>query len=292
MRREETIDPTRIPAELTQREFEISVRKLADDLAYGEDNSVYTGSGVDYAQSRPFVTGDSVRDIDWRVTARTDRFHVKEYEATKRMPVHLVVDTSGSMHASSRGATKHQLAVVIAGSLALAAIRRLSPVGVADAGERSARFPPSLSRARIFHWMHELRRPEPGARTQLGPRLDEAGQVLKSRTLVIALSDFHDPEGVFALKRLAQRHDAIALHLEDPAERGRLRAGFFRAREAETGRGFVAHGRSRWFGPGRDLAGELGRAGIDYLRLPTDQPFIGPLRRFLRERGVLGRNAR
>ena len=74
-----------ISAELIDRQFEIAVRRLADDLRYGTDMSPYAGSGVDYLQSRPFVDGDPVKDIDWRVTARSGRFHLKEYEAMTKI---------------------------------------------------------------------------------------------------------------------------------------------------------------------------------------------------------------
>ena len=69
----------------------------------------------------------------------------------------------------------------------------------------------------------------------------------RSTSLVIVLSDLHDSTALPAIKRLGQRHDCIVLHLEDPAERGRLRGGLFRAARVETGRTFVAHGWSRWF---------------------------------------------
>ena len=131
--------PHEIPAELTQREFEVFVTRVADDLSYGEDVSSFLGSGIDYAQSRPYVPGDSVRDIDWRGSARPARLFIKEYEALKRVPFLLVVDTSGSMVASSTAVSKFDLACVVAGAVGLAALRRQSPVGLLGAGERPLR---------------------------------------------------------------------------------------------------------------------------------------------------------
>lgn len=285
--------PEELPPQLTDRAFELVVRRLADDVQYGLDASCYLGSGVDYVQSRPFVDGDSVRDIDWPVTGRTGRYHVKQYESLKRLVAYLVVDTSASMAISSTTTSKHALASMLAGALALAAIRRLNPVGVVDAGSRDLHVEPSLSQASTIHWLNALRKVAYDEPTRLTVRLDQLTSYLRTRSLIIVLSDLHDPGALPAIRRVHQRHDVIVLKLEDPAERGRLSAGLVPAIEAESGRMFLANGRSRWFGDtGETPSTVLTDSAVDHLVLATDRDVVAPLQRFLRERGGLFRNAR
>ena len=276
---------------LDGRQFAIAVRRLADSLQYGTDSSPFVGSGVEYAQSRPYEAGDPVKQIDWRVTARMGRPFIKEYEAPKQMPIYLLIDTSGSMCVTSTSMSKYAWAVQIAGGLALAALARMSPVGMIDCGERDLDARPSLSRHRMFLWLHQLRHYRFDEQTTLVEKLDQLSAVLTNRAMLIVLSDLRQPEAATRLKRLAQEHDCVVLQLTDPAERGRLLAGIFRGEEAETGEAFVGHGWSRWFRDD-DTAAELRRGGIDHLELPVNEPFLHRLRGFLLKRDCLGRGAR
>lgn len=276
---------------LDTRQFVLAVKRLADNLSYGTDSSPFLGSGIEYVQSRQYQPGDPVRAIDWRVTARKGKHYVKEFEAPKRLPCYLAIDTSASMTLSSQRRSKYALAVHLAGGLALACLNRASPVGVIGAGGRQLRIEPSLSRDRVLQWLSLLRRFRYDEPTSLGRRLLELAPTLSSRALVIVLSDLHDPRAMPAFKRLAQEHDCVVLQLRDPAETSLRGAGLVRAREAETGRPFLTHGRRRWLPP-ESFARPLARAGVDHLAIDTDRPFVHSLRRFLASRHVLGRGAR
>lgn len=276
---------------LDSRQFLIAVKRLADSLGYGTDRSPFLGQGVEYVQSRRYETGDPVKSIDWRVTARTGKTHVKQFETPKQMPVWLVVDTSASMAISSRSPGKYGLAVQIAGGLALACLERISPVGVVGAGGNDFIVQPSLSKDVLMQWLHKLRACRFDEPTTLGKRLISLEPSLGQRSLVIVLSDCHDPDALPALKLISARHECICLVFRDPAEDRLEGAGIFRAREVETGKDFLSHGGSILSTRER-LATALKQASIDHFVIETGVPFLGALRHFLRARGGLGRRNR
>ncbi|MCE2882907.1 MAG: DUF58 domain-containing protein [Planctomycetaceae bacterium] len=276
------------PESLARGDFDIVIRRLADDLAFGSDTSRLVGSGLEYASSRPYIPGDSVRLLNWRLTARTGRAFVREYEALKRTAAYLFVDTSASMSVRSAARSKLDLAVWIASALGLIAQRRMSPVAVVAGGERRIPMEATLSRTDLWRAIEPLRAHDFGEGTALAARLRETAARAGRASLFVVLSDMHDPDAVAAVTTAAQRHDVAVIHLVDPSEAAPPRAGFFRAREAETGRAFLGTPRTRFADPEATRAALL-RTGADYLRLSTGEAFIPPLRHFLGSRGLLSR---
>lgn len=276
---------------LNSRQFVIAIRRLADSLNYGTDNSPYVGGGIEYVQSRLYQHGDNVKSIDWRVTARTTKYHVKEFESPKRLPVYLLVDTSASMTIASTGRSKYAQAVYIAGGLAFACLDRISPVALIGVGERELRYAPSLSRDKILQWLHRLRTYHTHESTTLAERINELQPTLVERALLVVLSDLHQPEAIGPLKKVAQQHDCVAIQMQDPAEQRMRGVGFVRAREAETGRTFFTRGKRLGMDQ-RLLDEQLKRARVGHLRLRCDMPVDFQLRHFFKTRGLLGQGAK
>ncbi len=273
------------------KQFEILARRAADSLSYGTDFSPSLGPGVEYLQSRPYQIGDSIRAIDWRATARTGKPWVREYETLRQIPCYLLIDTSTSMFVTSHSVSKLQTALRVAGGLALACLDQVRPVGVLGIGETDIHVQPTLRRDTIMQWLLQLSATGQNETTNTGERIRRLQSALNSMTMLILLSDLHDPSAMPAFKLLAARHDCIALQFRDPAERGLPATGYVRGMEAETGMQVNS------LGAGTAVDSEtviqpLRRARVDHMLIDTDRPWLASLRQFLRHRGANTRSAR
>ncbi len=207
------------------------------------------------------------------------------------MPVWLVLDTSASMALASQPPGKYGIALQIAGGIALACLDRVSPVGILGAGGREITIKPSLSRDVLLQWLHSLRTWRFDEPTLLGQRLLALEPSLTQRSLLIVLSDFHDPEAIPTLRLVSARHDTICLVLRDPAEDKLTGAGLFRAREVESGRQLLTHGKNL-LSTTETLTTQLKKSSLDHFVIRLGTPFLGGLRHFLRSRGTASRRNR
>jgi len=269
------------------RKFVIAIRRLADDLSYGLDGSRFLGSGIDYVQSRQYLPGDPVKAMDWRVTARTNKHHIKEYEAQRRIPAWFLIDTSASMVVSSTRQSKYELALHVAGGLALACLDRTSPVGVLGCGARDVHIPPSLAKDQVMQWLLRLRRHGLDEQTMLTRRIRELRPTLQSRSIIVILSDLHEAGAAHSAALLAQEHEVAVVQVQDPAEVSLPGGGFLRAQEAETGRPFTARARRQMVDQLK-IESELRKGGVDHLLLRTGEPYLHKLRHFFRSRTASG----
>lgn len=276
---------------LDSRQFAVAVKKLANSLSYGTDRSPFLGSGVEYVQSRQYQIGDPVRQLDWRVTARTGKPHIKEFETPKRLPCYLLIDTSASMMIGSAQKSKYETALYLAGGLGLACLDRVSPVGVLGVGETDLHVKPTLGRDQILQWLLKLRRFRYDEKTTLSTRLRELQPGLLNRTLLIILSDLYDSPALPLIRQLNQQHECVVVQLKDPAEEGLPGAGFIRGQEAETAQEFVAPAK-RTRTSQEHVKRELRRGGVDHLLIRTDKPYAHLLRHFFASRGIFSRGAR
>lgn len=277
------------------RRLEIRARRVMKNGALGAYDSVFRGHGIEFAEVREYAPGDPFNAIDWKVTARTGRPFVKRFVEERELNVLLTVDVSASTEFGTRGRTKKDLATEVAALLGLAAIRNNDRVGLllfSDAIE--AYIQPRRGRQRLRHLLHELVSQVPSRPgTDVGLALRTAGRVLKTRSLVLVLSDFRDKGFRRDLTALSRRHDVVGFHLTDPGESVLPNAGILEVRDPETGGigildlgdAAVREDLERLATRGIDeISRTFRRAACDQLRLRTDRPYAPDLATFFARR--------
>ncbi len=225
------------------RRIEIKTRGLSDEIFAGRYHTAFRGRGMSFAEVREYRVGDDVRDIDWNVTARSDRAHVKVYEEERELTMMLMVDVSPSRMFGSRELTKKNLTTEIAATLAFSASKNNDKVGCILFSDRIEKFiPPKKGRSHILTIIRELVGFEPiGTGTNISEALRYLVGVNKKRTTSFLLSDMINSEGDMsrledALKIATSKHDIMAVRVYDERDCELPDVGIIEMRDAETGR--------------------------------------------------------
>ncbi len=220
------------------RRLEFSVVRRLDGFLFGDYTGLFYGPSLDLAEVREYVPGDEVRRIDWNVTARTTRLHVRQYREEKELTAWLVVDLSPSMAFGTRRVLKRQLAEEFCGAASYIVTRHGDKVG-AVFFPHPYLVPPRTGRRQALRILHALRTIPPGpptGRTDLGRVLRDLYRMLRRRALVFVVSDFLSQEGwEVPLRQLGHRHDVVAVRVTDPAESELPDVGVLTVQDPETG---------------------------------------------------------
>jgi uncharacterized protein (DUF58 family) len=200
--------------------LELLARTVVDGFINGLHHSPYFGLSVDFAEHRPYMPGDDVRRIDWRVYGRTDRFYVKEFEADTNANFVVVLDISGSMDYGSGRITKLDYARFLAASLTYFSRQQRDRVGVVTFTDRIVDFVPASAK-HLDIVLHTLDRVAAGGSGSLEEPILKITEALTRRSIVLLLSDLYaEPDVVQRSVGLlrARGHDVIIFHVLDPAE--------------------------------------------------------------------------
>ncbi|MGE5927836.1 MAG: DUF58 domain-containing protein [Gemmatimonadota bacterium] len=269
--------------------IELRTRGLVTSLFAGEYRSLFRGQGMEFAEVRAYEHGDDFRAIDWNVSARLASPYVKTFTEERELTVMLVVDQSGSTR-FGEPMTKAALAVEVGAVLALAAAAQNDRVGAllfADEVERVV--PPRKGRRHALRVIRDLIAFAPeGRRTNLAASLTYATRLLRHHSIVVVLSDFLAEGWEKPLRRLAARHEVVAIVVADPRERDLPESGWIELADAETGRRVLVdtsdravRDRVRTLAEKRreERARMLAAAGVDTVQLTTGTDYAIPLRR-------------
>ncbi len=203
--------------------LELQARQVVEGFISGLHKSPFHGFSVEFSQHRPYLPGDSLRFVDWKVYGRTDRYYIKQYEQETNLRAHILLDISKSMQFGSGAMTKFQYASALASAFAYLLIRQKDAAGLMLFDDKIRKtLPPRSVGSYLSQIYAEIEQAAPGKDTEISVVLHEAAQQIHRRGLVIIISDLMDDpaEVLKGLRHFSyDQHEVLVFHLIDPQER-------------------------------------------------------------------------
>ena len=288
--------------EATLRRVELIVTRRLDGLLQGDYQGLLPGHGSEPGEARRYEPGDDVRRIDWAVSARTQRTHVRESIADHELETTLILDRSASLAFGTATTTKAQLALEVAAAVGFVAADRGNRLGVlAVDGDGAEWIRHRTGRAHVHAALRRIARREATGAVALADALVRGARLARRRGLVVVVTDLLDrSDWSGAMRRLTERHDVLVVEIRDPRELALPEMGVLTVVDPETGRrrfvdtssGRLRHRYEEAAAAKRiDLARAVRSSGGDHLALSTDTDWLKPLVAHLVRRRRTGRRA-
>ena len=275
--------------------LDLVARTIVEGFLTGLHKSPYHGLSQEFAEHRPYIAGDEMRRIDWRVYARTDRLYVKESEEETNAPVRLLLDTSASLKFAPRVVSKLDYARYLVAALAYLATRQGDRVGLVCFNEEvSALIPARGGKRHLQTILLALEKLEASGQTRIAPVLLRQASQWKRRGLAVLVSDLYDqPEEIVEAVSRVRRvgHDVVVFHLLDRTEKLLEQRGTYEFHDLETNETILADTdrvrrayRESMENSHAYFRREFQRTGADYAELDTSEPLDKSLAIYLRWR--------
>ncbi len=214
---------------LAARRLNLTGSRPVSSVIAGVHASRFRGRGVDFVESRNYEIGDDIRDLDWRVTARTGRPHTKVFQEERERPVLVLLDLNPSMYFGTRGCLKVVQGARLAALIGWAAIRRGDRVGGLIFNRREhCEIRPAGGRRGVLRMISLISQWAESSATvefsdlghDLAAALERLRRIARPGSLVFLLSDFYAfaPDCERHLSLLRQHNDVVACRVCDPLE--------------------------------------------------------------------------
>ncbi len=273
----------------------ILTRKKVTNIFQGEYESAFKGQGMEFAEVREYYPGDDIRNIGWKVTARTGVPHVKLYNEERELNLFFLVDLSASQSFGSGKGNRTEFAAELTAVLSHAAMKNNDRVSLMAFTDRVELFvPPGKGMNHTMQMVQDLMafKPEHG-KTDINAPLEYLGRIARRHSIVFIISDFMDDSFEHLLKITGRKHELIGLCLTDPAEKELPSGGIVLLTDPETGIETLTDSGSKKVREAfrkaednrRKNTRNLFRAsGGDFLELNTGEDYIKPLSAFFLKR--------
>lgn len=265
------------------KNLQLRAKAVVDGFYNGLHRSPLHGFSVEFSEYRPYTEGDDPRTIDWRLFARTDRYYIKKFEDETNRRCYLAVDQSKSMQYGSLGYSKCEYARTLAATLAYYFHLQRDAVGCLTFEADLIEFVTARHRPGQFQRLLASLDQEPqGSSTNLVRPLELLAEILHHRGLLLLISDFLVPlenlEKRIAFLR-ARRHEIMVFRILDPSELELSGEEAITMVDSETGQRIYVDPtrereryRERFAQHEQQLQDLLGKNGIDYVRMATNEP--------------------
>jgi len=278
--------------------MDLRARVVVEGFISGLHRSPYRGFSVEFAEYRPYMPGDDIRHVDWKVYARTDELFIKSYEEETNLSCHILLDISASMTHGSQGLSKMEYGSFLASSLAYLITRQRDGVGLALFDNALINYLPARTKPAHLHTIFmALEEAKPGRETAMGKPLHDLAEALNRKGLVILISDLlDDPETILDGLRHFRfgGHDIIVFHLLDQEELTFPFTDTTRFVDPESGQELLvvpAVVREEYLRRLNEFIDQYQRsfalANIDYCMLDTSKPLDFGLFAYLAKRSML-----
>ena len=279
------------------RRLELTARRIVEGFLSGMHRSPYFGQSVEFLQHRQYATGDEIRHIDWKVFARQDKLHVKQYEEETNLRLHLMVDRSGSMAYGEGETNKFDYSASLAACLAYLALRQQDATGLFTFDTRVRdTLPAKSNRQQLARILSLLQGVGAEGRTDLPMVAREVTQGIARRGLIVIVTDLLGiDEWVEGLRVMRSRgHDVVLFHVLHDDEldfnfngatrfEGLEQADFLNCNPRALRQGYL-DAMNEFLDTTRRACARL---SIDYMLVRTSDPLDAVLAKFLAVRGSL-----
>ena len=277
------------------KKIQFKAKYMVNDAFAGEYLSVFKGRGMEFEEVREYVPGDDIRNIDWNVTARSNKPYIKTFRDERELVVFFLVDVSASSKFGTHKKFKNEVAAEITALLAYTALRNNDKVGLIIFSDHVEHYiPPKKGRGHVWSLIRDILSYESKAKkTDINVPIEFMNKVMKKKAITFLISDFQGKGFENQLRTFSKKHDLVAISITDPREIEIPNIGYIELEDAETGEAILINTsdlkRVNSFskkarGQIKEKQGFFQKNGIDFLDVRTDGSYFDSLIKFFRKR--------
>ena len=279
--------------------LELRARLVVEGFMVGLHKSPYHGFSVEFTQHRPYMQGDSLKDVDWKVYGKTEKYFIKQYEEETNLKSYILLDISRSMDfVSGESVSKLEYASTLAAALSYMMIKQQDAVGLTLYSNKIIQhLQPKASRPYLQEILKTLSSAAPSETTNTAVCLNSVAEKIKRRGLVIVISDLFDNVRsiISALKHFSyNKNEVIVFQILDPIERSFAfgRDAIFRDMETEEEMTTQPYQIQKAYKLAMEefitsIKRECLNSNIDYNLIETTEPFDKALLSYIQKRSKL-----